>query len=196
MRSRVVAALLFVAVVAGAAGCSSDDDPDADPSSEATDTTSSVTTDATAEVSDVEPASGELVQLDTSVSLRLPKEYDWYTDDGGGSIFATATVDGVTVDVAASDVLWELEPLDDAAQTSLQTLEDVPGMTYRRVDNTTVAGIECWVIEGENAKKRYREIGTLRNGRLVHVGFTFHAADQPDFAEDMIASVLASVEWK
>lgn len=199
MHSRVLAASLFMVVVAALGACTSDDDPDAGSSPGATETMSTATTDATTDATDavpeVEPATGELVQLDTSLRLRLPQEYDWYTDDSGGSIFATATVDGVTVDVGASDVLWDVEPLDDAAESSLQTLDDLPGLTYRRLANTTVAGLECWVIEGVGEKKRYEEFGTLHNGRLVHVDFTFHTADEPAFADDLVASVLASVEW-
>lgn len=198
MRSRVIAALLFVVIVAAAGGCTSDDDPDAGRSAEATGTTSTAASAATSTTSDVpvvEPASGEQAVLGESLSLRLPSQGDWYLDDSGGSIFATATVDGVTVDIGGSDVLSDVDALDEGASLALDVLDDQPGMTYRRGDDITVAGKLCWVIDGESAGKRFKEVGTLHNGRIVHFDFTFRAPDEPAFAKDLIASVIASVEW-
>lgn len=204
MRSRVVAALLFVVIAVAAGGCTSDDDPDAGPSPEATDTTSTgtstgtstATSDATSDLPAVEPASGEEAELGDSLSLRVPAEGDWYIDDGGGSIFAAATVDGVTVDIGGSDVLSDIDVLDEGASLALDVLDDQPGMTYRRGDDITVSGKDCWVIDGRSGDKLFKEVGTLHKGRIVHFDFTFRAPEEPSFAKELMASVMASVEWK
>ncbi|MCX6401870.1 MAG: hypothetical protein NTX33_18305 [Propionibacteriales bacterium] len=199
MRSRAIAPLLFALLVATASGCASDDVPGADADPAPTATTSATTggrTDSPADVPAVEPASGEKADLKTSLSLRVPAEGDWYIDDGGGTIFATATVGGGVVDILASDVLSDSTSIDESAVRMLDTLDDQPGLSYRRVADTTVSGVEGWVIEGEGAKARFRQFGTLRNGRIASIDFTVRTGVPPADAEELIASVLASVEWK
>lgn len=201
MRSRVIAALLVAAAVATASGCTSDDEPDADPSPPSTTSTTDggetdSETDSPTVAPGVEPASGEKADLKTSLSLRVPAEGDWYVDDGGGTIFATATVGGGVVDILASDVLSDSTSIEESAVRMLDTLDNQPGLTYRRVDNTTVSGVEGWVIEGKGAKARFRQFGTIHNGRIASIDFTVRTGVPPADAEELIASVLASVEWK
>lgn len=195
MRSRVVAALSFVVIAAGAGGCSSDDEPYPDPSP-TTSAPASGGSDSPADAPAVEPASGEKIELKTSLSLRVPEEGDWYVDDGGGSIFASATVGGGVVDILAGDVLSDSTSIEESAATMLDTLDDQPGLTYRRADDMTVSGVEGWVIEGQSAEQRFLQFGTLHAGRIVSIDFTIRTGVPAADAEELVASVLASVEWK
>lgn len=198
MPSRVIASLVGAVLIAVVAGCGSAEDPDTAASSPSVGTPGTPGTSAvepSPTEPEVEPASGELADLTTSLTLRVPAEGDWYVE-GGGSIFATAPVEGGTVDIGASDVLADRTSIDDGASRLIDTLDDIPGLTYRRAADTTAAGVEGWVIEGTGDGQRFHQFGTWRNGRIVTVDFTIHGEVAPGLTEELIASVLASIEWK
>lgn len=195
MPSRAIAALVGALLVGVLAGCSSAGEPDPDSSPTAASPTGTPSVEPSPEVPDVEPASGERAELTTSLTLRVPADGDWYVE-GGGSIFATAPVGGGTVDIGASDVLADRTSIDDGASRLIDTLDDIPGLTYRRAPDTTAAGVEGWVIEGTGDGQRFHQFGTWRNGRIVTVDFTIHGEVPPALTEELIDSVLASIEWK
>lgn len=198
MRSRVVAALLFV-VIAAVSGCTSDDEPEADPPATSSGTTPPTTpTDGptSADVADVEPAAGEQVQLKNTVKFRVPTEYDWLIDDSGDSILATAVIDGGVLDISSHDVLNDDDSLDDTADIVLDTWAEDTSATYRRTDDRTVAGVEGFVIEGKRNETLLLEFGTLYNGRLVTLDLNYPETFDPGTAVEIFDAVLASVEWK
>lgn len=194
MPSRVIASLLGALLIGVVAGCGSAG-PDPDSSSSSAGATGSPSADPSPKQPEVAPASGELADLTTSLTLRVPADGDWYVE-GGGSIFATAPVGGGTVDIGASDVLADRTSIDDGAHRLIDTLDDIPGLTYRRAADTTAAGVEGWVIEGTGEGQRFRQFGTWRKGRIVTVDFTIHGDVPAGMSEELISSVLASIEWK
>lgn len=198
MPSRAVASLVGALLIGAVTGCGSADEPDPDSSSSSSSSTGPTGTpsvEPTPKAPEVEPASGERADLTTSLTLRVPADGDWYVE-GGGSIFATAPVGGGTVDIGASDVLADRTSIDDGASRLIDTLDDIPGLTYRRAPDATAAGVEGWVIEGTGDDQRFHQFGTWRKGRIVTVDFTIHGDVAPALTEDLIASVLASIEWK
>lgn len=199
MRSRVIAALLSVAIVAGAGGCTSDDGPDADPApgaSTTTPATGDVVTDTPTDAPDVEPANGEEAVVGVSLSLHIPAEGDWYVDDTGGSLVANAIIDGTGVEISGSDVLYDDTSIDDAARIVLRSENMSDLAHYRRVGNRTVAGVEGWVFEGTDANGRLTQFGTVHKGRIVKVYFGLRKGITRTAGDAMIDAVLASVEWR
>jgi hypothetical protein len=208
MRSRVIAVLVAALVPLAAAGCSSDDEPDASPSRTASSSpTVDGPTDATpsdspsASETGVAPATGAAVQLERSMRFRFPAGESQPSGDGSTTVVGGVLVDGGFFDITASELETSNTELDPLAKASLATrvrqAEVTPGRFGAgptRSPNRVVNGQEGWVLEGADKKTTFYEFGTHHAGVTVYISFqypTSHAA-----GEAWRESVLASIEWK
>lgn len=129
------------------------------------------------------------------LSIRLTTDLDWQVSESGGSVYASGSRPGVgPIEMLADDHYTANTTIDEELKYHLQTLRRTTAFTYRRLAERTVGDVEGYVIVGKRAHGyRFYEWGTIRNGRSVLINFTYNASYAG--AEDLISSVLASVEW-
>jgi len=178
MRSRGVAvtiSILFVLTLAS--GCGSNEPEPADEASSPTPT--------------AEPADGKLIDSQRAFRFRMPSDLDWSFDSTGG----VAEADGGIVNIVADETRSYDATLEEEFDVVFGVLQDYGRYAeYRRAENITVDGVEGWVITAGDERQDYYQFGTVHKGRNASLEFSY----PPDYAgaDDMIESVLASVEWK
>jgi len=123
------------------------------------------------------------------MSFRMPTDLDWSLDSSGGVADADGDIFNIISDETSTD-----QPLEEEADTVLGVLRDYGQYDrYTREDNITVAGVEGWVITAHSKRQDYYQFGTVYKGHNLSLEFEYppHYAQ----AEQIIAAVLASVEW-
>lgn len=196
--SRVPRLVSAAVLVLGLTACA-DDGPDAGddkPTVTATGTTAA-TSDATPtapETATVAPATGKELSVQ-SVSMRLTDAPDWDVTDTTTTVLASLRAPaGGFFDVTVQDVTnlpgRTTEDMAVSYEATLATEEPAPA----RVANRTVDGVESFVLEGRDEKRRRYVIGAVVGDRLFLLQF-----DVPSSVVDgdqMIEQMLASVDVK
>lgn len=179
-------------------GCSDDDRPAADPSTSPS-TSQSTPTDVdpgspSTDATDVEPASGSLIE-DDSVAYRLPEDVEWRLGRGG----FTATyydedvnafsVSGKVLALHAGDTGQDLDADYD---TSVGTLRYDPPL--QRGENRVVNGVEGWTAQTVDDGQLIYVFGALHD--RISFDLTFRFPEKDPSSRDWIEAVLASIEWR
>lgn len=199
MWSRVACAVLGVLLVVVLGGCGEDAPGDADrtpdansggSSSDAPSPTSSETAEA------VEPATGQQIEIN-ALTMRLFEADNWIIDKLGTTV--VALLDGFDLgipgsfDIGGGGLASSPPDLELEARLRVEaTADDEP--QPKRVENRVLNGVECYVLEGADDKKRVYIIGGNHGGYLFTLEFLM-PIEWPD-SDKLIESMLASIEWK
>lgn len=196
---QVLAAAVLTLVLVG--GCSSDPAPDGEDPSASAPTASTTTPTTTPTTSPTEPASPtttapagpviEVEDLGTPVlGVQLPGDLEWrLSPDGEGA--SAKLADGGFVDFDASTV-------GALPGKSLGFYARIIGESagsdaeLERLDDRSVAGVDCFVLEGSDDSELFSLVGGVFGETLVSFTFTFPRDDAQ--ARELIESVLASVD--
>lgn len=168
-------------------GCAGGEDPEADPSAPASE--SSTPTAPPSETA--APATGP--QLSTrNVSVRLPR--GWIVQYEGADRSTALDKRGMSGGffLSQSQHLGSTD-LDDQAATTRRNMSYSPPLPQRR-DDVTVDGVPGFVLSGVVGDGSYvYEYGAVHDG--VGVSMTFFFEVPPREAEETIASIMASWKW-
>lgn len=209
MRSRAIALLVAALLPLAVSGCSPEDDPEPSPSEPAA---SASETPAAPEATEsgspsesetgVPPAAGQALELEGSLSFRLPEGDEWYhTGDGSSILFASYPVDDGSFDIEGSEIETSNTELDPLAKASLDLRSQQAELTPGRFDpvptrspNRVVNGREGWVLESAGKKSTFYEFGTSRGGLTAFITFEYPTSYAS--GKEWVESILASIEWK
>lgn len=188
MRRTLLASL--VAAVLLLAGCGNgDDDPEADPTG-TPDATTSAAADPSPSDPAVEAASGFLIDLDR-VTMRVPEGWrkvrkmaDFLTGAEDPESFSSVS----------------LGDLSAVGEPSLEEMAEFAATTESRtkiLDPVEIAGVEWYHVVGrEDELVGFEEFGTVHNGSQATISFSLDDKVPAEEQQALIASVLATVEWK
>ena len=187
MRSTLLVATLAAATLL-LAGCGGDD-PEADPTSPPSDA-SSTASDPTPTEPAVEPATGVLIDRDR-VRMNVPA--GWRKSRQIATFLESASDPDSDSTVSLGDLSAVGEPtLDEQAAAGTASRPHV-----RILDPVEIAGVDWYHATGrEGAYARFEQFGTVHNGSQATI--TFSLDDDVPRAEqqEIVDSVLASVEWE
>lgn len=199
MPTRVAQVLVAALLTLGLAACGDDpdDEPTTDPTSDtsaSSDPTDTATPDtATSDsVPSVEPATGEVVELN-ALRIRLVERDDWIIQRVGTTVVALLDGDTGTFQFSGGGIGTTATDLDEGAEVALD-VESAGDVPLERLPNRTIGGVECYVLEGASDEDRRYLVGGFHEGFRFDLEFEEHL-EWPD-AEATIESMLASIEWK
>lgn len=159
------------------------DDPGPGPSSSPASTTGSASPDGPS------PATGEAF-ANTRLSLRFPAGYE--VDDSTSSVVSAIAPDrDHTIYYTQTLLLTEpdLDYLMDLSE-KFDTWDARP----RRLPAVTIAGVQCFHLRGRQQGRPTDAFGTQRESDGITL--TFILDDPPAARQQVIDSVLATVEWE
>lgn len=188
MRRTSIAALVVAGLLS--TGCGGGDDQPA-PSVTPTSSASSGTTDPTPTEPAVEPAAGFLIDLDR-VRMRAPD--GWKKNDPLSTFLRQAYDPETPSTVALSD-------LSAVSDTPLQRQAEIAADRGRSrteiVDPVEIAGVEWYHVTGRDDRfTTFDKFGTIHNGSEAVIEFGFDDEIPEAEQQEIIDSVLATVEWK
>ena len=193
--SRALRLVPAAVLVLGLAACTNDDagageaEPSAGTSGATTGATSEATTTAP-EAPSVEPATGEELSVQT-VSMRLTDSPEWGVTPTPLTVVGSLVVDGGIVDVTVQDVPSAPGRTTEDKAVSYERTLSTDDPAPRRVANRVIDGVDCFVLDGRNDKKRNYVVGAVVKDRLFLLRFRVPAglADGDQMIEQMLASV-------
>lgn len=207
MHARRMTSLLAAAgLVLALAACSDDegDVPKGSPDSSASSGASSdATSDASAPTSaasaEVQPATGPLVSLRNTATLRLPASLEWSVY---GDKTLVVTIESKDFPPGAEDFIsidfTEFPQIDDSlarrAAVSRESQQEDTGIPLTIGANRTIGGVEGFVLEGKGPEGQFYEWGGLDADNVL-TQVTFEIPNGVDVAE-WVEPVLASLQWK
>lgn len=147
----------------------------------------------------VVPATGPLVTLKSTATFRLPADVEWYIYDDNPNAIAIESndipvgADGF-VQIQSTEFPQITTDLARMAQAAHDNQETTRKISLTIGENRTIAGVEGYVLEGQDDEAQYYEWGGLdADNILTVVRFTVPAGlDLEDWAEP----VLASLQWQ
>lgn len=157
---------------------------------------SAAASDATSTVPEtptVVPATGQKLSVE-AVSMRLTDSPEWVIAPTPLTVVGSLAVDGGILDVTVQDVPSAPgRTTEDKAVSYERTLatDDPPP---KRVANRVVDGVDCFVLDGRNDKKRNYVVGAVVKDRLFLLRFRVPTA-LPG-GDQMIEQMLASADIK
>lgn len=190
MRRTVLAALVAAGLLL--TGCSDEDaDPQADPSDTATSSDTATPDEPTASPEPtVEPASGVRVELDR-IAMHAP---------AGWRKAKQLSPFLVQVDEPGSVNSVSLGDLSAVSDTPLQEQAEIAADNERQseiVDPVEIGGVDWYHIVGrEDRFADFEQFGTIHNGSEAVISFSLDTELAEDERQQIIDSVLATVEWK
>lgn len=190
MRSTVLAALAAATLLL--AGCGGDD-PEADPTSAPTSSPtdpSSTASDPTPTEPVVEAATGVLLDRDR---VRMNAPEGWKKQRQIATFLESVSDPDSDSTASLGDLSAVGDPtLEELAESGTRSRPDV-----RILEPVEIAGVDWYHATGrEGAYARFEQFGTIHNGSQATI--TFSLDDDVPRAEqqEIVDSVLASVEWK
>ena len=171
-------------------GCSDSGGEEAGPSGTPTASASSEATEPTPSEPAVEPASGFLIDLDR---VRMNAPEGWKKNDPLSTFLLQVDDPKSFSHVSLSDLSAVGEPsLDELAQFTVDERK-----RSQKHDPVEIAGVEWYHVSGPNDRyTRFEQFGTSHHGSLAVIEFLLDL-DLPEAEQQQIIdSVLASVEWK
>ncbi|GAB6986767.1 hypothetical protein [Nocardioides pyridinolyticus] len=188
MRRTILASLVAATLLL--AGCGDGDDPEAVPTGTPTDATTSAAADPSASEPAVEPASGFLIDLDR---IRMNAPEGWKKNDPLSTFLLQAYDPDSYSHVSLSDLPGQDEPsLEGLAQYTLDIRK-----RSKQLDPVEIAGVEWYHVAGPNDPyTRFEQFGTSHNDSLAVIEFLLDRDTPAQEQQQIIDSVLASVEWK
>ena len=204
-RRRLVAASVFICAAVLAA-CSDDDDPGAGPSEQSSSptaasssastpsgTTSEPTDSTDSSGSTSPPAGGPLVEL-RDFTIQVPDGWTIYQQTGDHQVVFDDQASNGGLIFVRNPAAFPGEDVDSLARSAIRIARGT-GQDPRRVANRTVGGHEGYVIvSSTKAFETYYEWGTPVGKNQVSVALQW--VIKPKDAEEMIESVLASIQFK
>lgn len=194
MPSRVLAAGAAAVVLLLTAACSSDgsstDGAAAGPSADvATSTAASPSPEAT-------PATGLQLETKDTLRFRTPAGGSWSQVGSGTRSVTTADyVETGTVTISVGEFPTTSTDIEEVARADVASLSsEQVAADVARVENRVVNGREGWVLEGADADHLFYTFGSINAGAFVTLNFTLPI--DITAPQDLIDSVLASIEWK
>jgi hypothetical protein len=175
------------------AGCGDDGEPQADPSGTPTGSATSEAADPTpTEPGEpaVEPASGFLIDLDR-ITMRVPD--GWKKVRQFADFLVGAQDPGGFSNVSLGDLSAVGEPsLEEQAEFAAKSESQT-----RILEPVEIAGAQWYHIVGrEDRYVGFEQFGTVHNGSQATISFSLDDKTPADEQQAIIASVLATVEWK
>jgi hypothetical protein len=190
LRSTVLAALAAATLLL--AGCGGDDEPEAGPTSSPTDTASTATDPTPTEPAEptVEPATGPLIDRDR-IRMNVPE--GWRKSRQIATFLESAGDPDSDSTVSLGDLSAVGDPtLRELAEASTGSRPDV-----RFEKPVEIAGVEWYRATGREGRyARFEQYGTIHNGSQATINFSLDDDVPRAEQQEIIDSVLASVEWK
>lgn len=188
MRRTILASLAAVTLLLTGCG-DGDEDPQADPTSSPTDT-SSTASDPTPSEPGVEPATGPLIDRDR-IRMNVPE--GWKKNRQIATFLESASAPGSNTGVSLGDLSAVGEPtLQEQAEAGTASRRDVS-----IEEPVEIAGVDWYHAKGREGRHgRYEQFGTVHNGSQATITFTLDDDVPQAEQQEIIDSVLASVEWK
>ncbi|MEV4999543.1 hypothetical protein [Nocardioides sp. LML1-1-1.1] len=205
MRARRMTSLLAAALLVVALGACSDDGKDEPKSSPSTssgtpgETTSGSADPTSSGPTEVEPATGPLVTLHSTATLRLPASVKWRTYGDKTTVVTIKSVDFApgTEKFYYVDVT-EFPQIDDnlarMAELARESQEGTREIPLKVGANRTIAGVEGFVLEGQGPNGQFYEWGGLDADNVLTT-VAFVVPNGLDL-EEWVEPVLASLQWQ
>lgn len=206
MPSRVLAAGAAAVVLLFAVACSSDEssrDRPGSGTSTGSSASSSPSGSPSGSASGTPGPSSEMtaaggIQLETMDTLRFrtPTGGSWSQVGSGTRTVTTADyVETGTVTISVGEFPTTSTDIEEVAAADVASLSsEQKAANVARVENRVVNGREGWVLEGADADHLFYTFGSINAGAFVTLNFTLPI--DLSAPQDLIDSVLASIEWK
>lgn len=197
MWSRVTRTALGVLLVVVLGGCGDDEPTGADGTPQPTSSSSDAPSPAPSEAADdVEPATGQLIEIN-ALTMRLFEADGWIVDKLGTSV--VVALDGFdqgipgAFSISGGGLASSGTDLEINAEVAVEAAAD-DRIKSERVANRVINGVECYVLEGADDTRRIYIVGGNHGGYLFDLEFEV-PVEWPG-SDELIESMLASIEWK
>ncbi len=208
MRSLAASSAALAVLLLGSA-CSGSDDPGGSPSPSSasptgSDTASPEPTDSTGPTGSADPSAGPATDPATGATLELPHSRvripsDWKRmsrlvrtqqdakDPGSASLLSLAEI----------NAFGSTNSADELVKSVLRVTRGTYPLTPKRLPNVVVDGVEMYHLSGKIQPLRWlEEYGAIFSDRIVTLGFEFSPDVSPAERQQVVASVLATFEWR
>ena len=204
MRSLAASSAALAVLLLGSA-CSGSDDPGGSPSPSSasptgSDTASPEPTDSTEPTGSADPsvdaATGATLELPHS-RVRIPADWKRMSRLVRTQQDAKDPDSASLLSLAEINAFGSTNSADELVKSVLRVTRGTYPLTPKRLPNVVVDGVEMYHLSGKIQPLRWlEEYGAIFSDRIVTLGFEFSPDVSPAERQQVVASVLATFEWR